>query len=124
MSIVRRQFLRFACLFSICACGAGNEAVATPQANATQTNPPPITTPPSSPPLPDPMPHKWIATLLPQLESRVSRSDAKQILKNCSAAHFAHLQMDGVWRRSRANWMTSWPILPAAFLLMQIATCP
>lgn len=42
------------------------------------------------------MPQKWIATLLPQLATRVSRAEARQILKQCSAAHYEQLNTDAI----------------------------
>jgi hypothetical protein len=86
MSTHRRRFLRSVCLFNLCACGTASVVAAETEAASQRP----------SQPAPDPMPHKWIAALLPQIENRISRSDAKAILKNCSTAHYEHLGMDNV----------------------------
>jgi len=42
----------------------------------------------------DPMPSKWIAALLPQMEKSLDRETSKKLLKASAIAHFEHLEME------------------------------
>ncbi len=85
MNETRRSVLKNACLCGLGACGVGASVCA--QANANEAPRP------QAPPR-DPMPYKWISTLLPSIEANTDREHAKAIIKGCSQSHFDHLAMN------------------------------
>lgn len=82
MESTRRSFLA-SCATGLCGCGFSRLAAASP-AKAAEGE---VKT------VKDPMPSKWIAAMLPQLERNVDRAAAKSVLKGSAAAHFDHLDM-------------------------------
>lgn len=82
MESTRRSFLT-SCATGLCACGFSRLAAAPPAEAAGG----------EAKTVKDPMPSKWIAALLPQLERQVDRGTAKALMKGCAAAHFDHLDM-------------------------------
>jgi hypothetical protein len=69
----RRNFLASACT-GLCVCGLSS-AAAEPSAKT-------------------PMPSKWIAAFLPQLEARLDADTARTVLKAAAVAHYDELEMD------------------------------
>ncbi|GLH71750.1 hypothetical protein GETHLI_02520 [Geothrix limicola] len=82
MESTRRSFLT-SCTTGLCACGFSRLAAASPVGAAEGE----VKT------VKDPMPSKWIAALLPQLERNMDRGTAKSVLKGCAGAHFDHIDM-------------------------------
>lgn len=42
----------------------------------------------------NPLPYKWIATLLPSIDANTDPDHAKTIIKGCADSHYEHLNMD------------------------------
>ena len=80
----RRSFLMSACATGVCACGFSRLAAGATGSGAE----------PAAETVKDPMPSKWIAALLPQMEKGLDRATSKKLLKSAAMAHFEHLEMD------------------------------
>ncbi len=87
MGVKRREFLKSGCTACACLCGiapvlaAGSENKPKPEEKADTKNN---------------LTQEWIATLLTTMDKKADRKVIKEILKECSAAHYKDLDMDSL----------------------------